>query len=68
MGEDKVTGGVAVFVGTGNVECAESDDTENGRFSNAGRRQSSNSLKHITIQGAVWRTRWTMIPLICSTL
>lgn len=56
MGEDKVTGGVAVFVGTGNIECAESDDTKNGGFPNAGRRQSSNSLKHVTIQGAVWRT------------
>ena len=56
MGEVKVTGGVAVSVGTGNVECAKSDDTENGGFPNAGRRQSSNSLKHVTIQGAVWRT------------
>jgi hypothetical protein len=29
---------VAIFVGARNVECAQSNDTENGGFSDTGRR------------------------------
>jgi hypothetical protein len=53
MGEDKVTGGVAVFVGTGNVEYTEPDNTEDGGFSDTGRRQSCDCLEYLTVQGAV---------------
>jgi hypothetical protein len=56
VGEDKVTSGVAVFVGARNVEYAESDDTEDGGFSDTGRRESCDSLEYVTVQGAVWRT------------
>lgn len=60
MGEDKVTGGMAVLVGTRNVERAESDDTENGGFPDIGRK-SCDSLEYVAFQGAVWGTRWTII-------
>lgn len=32
MGENAVTGGVAILTGAGNIECAEPYDTEDGGF------------------------------------